>query len=323
MTLFTVVTTIQPVTPSMETLAQHLGGLPLIVVGDEQGPTSYDLPNTKLLGLRQQQDYALGQALKTRSYARKNIGYLEAMQHGASCIYETDDDNAPMDSWRIREEQTPALPTHGSGAWVNVYRAFTHEHIWPRGFPLELSMDGSLPMLGGFISPVRAPIQQGLANGSPDVDAVWRMTLERPFTFEQRPSVLVTPHTWSPFNSQTTWWWPDAYPLMYLPTHCSFRVCDIWRSFVAQRCLWEQGLGVVYHAPEVFQDRNEHDPHADFASEWPAYLNNANIARTLSRLPLTGDILSDIRKCYEALVVGMKLFPEEELELLDLWLEAV
>jgi len=32
--------------------------------------------------------------------------------------------------------------------------------------------------------------------------------------------------------------------LMYLPIKASFRMTDIYRSFVAQRCLWELGEGV-------------------------------------------------------------------------------
>jgi hypothetical protein len=40
-------------------------------------------------------------------------------------------------------------------------------------------------------------------------------------------------------------------PLLYLPSHCCFRMTDIWRSFIAQRCLWELGHWVVCQAPEL------------------------------------------------------------------------
>ncbi len=82
-------------------------------------------------------------------------------------------------------------------------------------------------------------IQQGLANGSPDVDAVWRLILDRNFAFSDGAPVVLEAGNWSPFNTQSTWWWPIAYPLLYLPSYCSFRTCDIWKSFIAQRCLWE------------------------------------------------------------------------------------
>ena len=77
--------------------------------------------------------------------------------------------------------------------------------------------------------------------------------------------VWLGPETWCPFNSQSTWWFPVAYPLMYLPSRVSFRMTDIWRGFVAQRCLWELGKGIVFHAAEVVQRRNPHALLRDFA----------------------------------------------------------
>jgi hypothetical protein len=58
-------------------------------------------------------------------YARKNIGYLLAMQAGAQVIKETDDDNFPMPGfWKPapKREYTSLI---NSPDWVNVYRYFT------------------------------------------------------------------------------------------------------------------------------------------------------------------------------------------------------
>ena len=57
--------------------------------------------------------------------------------------------------------------------------------------------------------------------------------------------------TWCPFNSQNTAWWRDAVPLLYLPAYCSFRMTDIWRSFVAQRIAWENGWRLLFHEPTI------------------------------------------------------------------------
>ena len=46
---------------------------------------------------------------------------------------------------------------------------------------------------------------------------------------------------------------------------------DIWRSFVAQRILQENDWAVLFHAPTVSQERNEHDLMRDFADEVPGY----------------------------------------------------
>jgi hypothetical protein len=174
-----------------------------------------------------------------------------------------------------------------------------------------------------MVTSVRSPVQQGLANGSPDVDAVWRLILDRNFAFSDGAPVVLEAGNWCPFNTQTTWWWPIAFPLLYLPSYCSFRTCDIWKSFIAQRCLWELGYGITFHAAEVFQDRNQHDLDRDFADEVPGYTRNKEIADVLSRLQLKSgeaQIGDNLRRCYEALIAAT-VFPSAELELVELWLE--
>jgi hypothetical protein len=106
---------------------------------------------------------------------------------------------------------------------------------------------------------------------------------------------------------------------MYLPSMCSFRMTDIWRSFVAQRCLWETGSGVVFHAAEVEQRRNEHNLLKDFEHEVDGYLGNERMAEVLQGLTLGESIEDNLFCCYEALV-REGFLPEEELGLVRLWL---
>ena len=342
MPLKAVITTIQKPTFSVKKFYRQfleIQGAQLIVIGDAKGPENYIIDGRnslseeneviKFFSLEKQlqSNLQLARKLPTGHYARKNIGYLAAISLGAECIFETDDDNAPMNGWAVRSEMihSPRIvfPLETlKGCWVNAYRYFTDQNIWPRGFPLDeintkppfIDIEGDA---SGFFK--RAPIQQALVNNSPDVDAVWRLTQDRTFEFENRDSVYISPGSWCPFNSQSTWWWPDAYPLLYLPSNCSFRMTDIWRSFIAQRCLWALGVGVVFHGPEVFQQRNEHNLMKDFQDEVPGYLNNARIAEVLESLSLTGTPVDDIRNCYRALVEEA-IFPEEELSLVDCWL---
>jgi len=270
--LFAVLTTIQRPTRSVWRLSEQINahGAELVVAGDRKGPDEFAVPGANFLSLSDQLEsgFALAVKLPVGHYARKNIGYLWAIERGAECIYETDDDNAPNASWQPRSRTTLARPCPPR-PWANVYRMFSEEHIWPRGFPLDRVVDGATHVLDDTEVPgwFDAPIQQGLANGSPDVDAIWRLTLDRHFQFADRPSVSLPAGTWCPFNSQSTWWWRPAFPLLYLPSYCSFRMTDIWRSFVAQRCLWELGYGLVFHAAEVDQERNEHNLMRDFEDE--------------------------------------------------------
>lgn len=322
-----VLTTIQRPTRSVRRLVARLRGerIPLVVVGDLEGPDAFDLEGVRFLSLDAQRDlpFSLARSLPTGHYTRKNVGYLAAIRSGAGCIYETDDDNSPGRGWTTRAERCAAAEVRDDG-WVNAYRLFTTERIWPRGFPLDAVVRSHerAPAVEDGASPVRAPIQQGLADGSPDVDAIWRLVLDRPFHFDGGPSVRLPPGAWCPFNSQSTWWWPAAYPLLYLPSHCSFRMTDIWRSFVAQRCLWTMGHGVVFHAPEVEQERNPHDLMRDFRDELPGYARNRELCELLAGLDLRSgeDTVADnLRACYEALVRA-ELFPREELALVDDWL---
>jgi hypothetical protein len=333
--LYSVITTIQQPTSSVYNLVKRLDACNgrLVVAGDSKGPAEFagmkgESWPVDFLSLSRQETlgFRLSVDLPVKHYARKNIAYLQAIRLGASCIYETDDDNAPLDCWSPREEyisQFQKVENHAP-RWVNVYKYFSNETIWPRGLPLDDICTNIPESILGRTSR-RAPIQQGLVNGSSDVDAIWRLVMDRDFQFENGSSVLLERGNWCPFNTQSTWWWPVAYPLLYIPSYCSFRMCDIWKSFVAQRCLWEIDCGIVFHAPEVFQDRNPHDLMHDFLDEIVGYKENRRICTILSELPLkSGDenVEGNLVACYAALV-EKKIFPQVELSLLDDWLSDI
>ncbi len=326
---YSIITTIQKPTAAVCELAKRLKNINgrLIVIGDKKGPASFDVAGVDFLSLEDQNtsSFALSGKLPVNHYTRKNIGYLHAISQGAECIYETDDDNAPLPSWASRSKQVEVVVVEDKRQWVNVYRLFTSERIWPRGFPLDCIIDSfNKPIkITDRTEVVSAPIQQGLADNSPDVDAVWRLVLDHTFKFETGNSIMLPRGVWCPFNSQSTWWWPEAYPLMYLPSYCSFRMTDIWRSFIAQRCLWEMNCGIVFHAPEVIQERNEHDLMRDFEDEIPGYTKNKKIVEVLEGLILDKgweNVDNNLLKCYEVLVKA-ETFPEKELELVKTWLD--
>ena len=294
-----------------------------LVVGDEASPENFRLEGCSFYGLKEQREtgFRFAAVCPTRHYARKNIGYLLAIQGGAGVIVETDDDNVPRESFWGERRRRQSVPAVGGAGWVNVYRYFTEENVWPRGLPLERVKDeipdfDSLP-----VADVDCPIQQGLADENPDVDAVYRLVAPLPVSFRQDRRVALTKDSWSPFNSQNTTWWREAFPLLYLPAFCSFRMTDIWRSFVAQRVAWEMGWSVLFHEPTVRQERNEHNLLRDFRDEVPGYLNNAAIRDALDGLELaSGSVGEKLTRCY-AKLVEMSLVGEGELSLLSAWLE--
>ncbi len=325
--LFGVVTTIREPTACLHVTQDALdaAGGRLIVIGDRKGPASFEMAGVSFYSLADQErlPFRLSRHLPADHYARKNLGYLLAIRDGAGCIYETDDDNAPLATWAPRTLAAKARKAEPA-PWINVFRHFTDEEIWPRGFPIRLAWETAVPSLepDGAEHEMVAPIQQGLVDESPDVDAIWRMSHAADFRFRPGGSIWLPPGTWCPFNTQSTWWWPVAWPLMYCPSHCSFRMTDIWRGFIAQRCIWELGLGLVFHAPEVRQDRNPHDLMTDFREEVPGYLGNEEMVRVLGEtrlIPGANAVGGNLLTCYERLV-GAGFFPEDELLLVKSWL---
>ena len=112
-----------------------------------------------------------------RSYARKNVGYLIAIAGGANVIVETDDDNFPRPAFfEGRARRITASVATGTG-WLNVYRYFSEANIWPRGLPLDAVNAPLPPFEHCVVQQVDCPIQQGLADENPDVDAIYRLLL--------------------------------------------------------------------------------------------------------------------------------------------------
>ena len=79
--------------------------------------------------------------------------------------------------------------------------------------------------------------------------------------------------------------------------------------------------GVVFHASEVVQERNEHDLMRDFEDEVPGYLHNAGITEILEGLDLDAAphaAADNLRVCYDALIAA-DLLPSDERPLVDAW----
>lgn len=299
--------------------------VPLIIIGDSASPVNFDLEGCEFYSLEKQFTFpfSLAQKLPIGHYSRKNLGYLLAISRGADIIVETDDDNIPLASfWDERSDKVEAHLLENTG-WTNVYRYFTDINIWPRGFALE-HLHTPLPTLGTS-SVLKSPIQQGLADENPDVDAIYRLTMPLPIYFNLSPSIALGNNSFCPFNSQNTTWFKEAFPLLYLPSYCSFRMTDIWRSFVAQRIAWTCGWSIVFHSPTVRQERNTHNLMNDFKDEISGYISNELILNCLKNLELKDGVKhipANMILCYSELI-KIGVFSTVELELLQCWLEDI
>lgn len=316
--------------PALKLYAEECGkrNVPFIVIGDTKSPDSFHLPGCDFWSVERQLtlDSKLAPITPTRHYTRKNLGYLVALQNGAETIIETDDDNLPLDEafWDFssRTRSVEAYDVREEG-WVNVYNHFSDKFIWPRGLPLEELQTPTRPLTEFEQHAVTCPIQQGLADENPDVDAVYRLTYPLPLNFKKGIRVALGNNAWCPFNSQNTFWFKEAMPLLYLPAHCSFRMTDIWRSFIAQRISWANGWSILFHESTVYQERNEHNLLKDFEDEIPGYLNNTKIGIALSELDLPAGhdhIYDNLIKCYDTMI-GNGWVGKEEAPMVRAWCE--
>ena len=301
---------------------QH--GAEFIVIGDTKTPADFQLDGCNYYSVEQQRalPFAFAKACPERHYSRKNIGYLIAAKNGAEQIIESDDDNYPRENfWNNRSRKQQAYDISNEG-WLNVYAHYSKGYIWPRGYPLEQLHKVVMPLEGFDVKELDCPIQQGLADENPDIDAVFRLTQALPHSFDYKHKIGLGNKTWCPYNSQNTTHYKEAFPLLYLPSYCSFRMTDIWRSFVAQRIAWENNWHILFEEATVWQERNEHNLLRDFEDEIPGYLNNAKIATTLEKLELkkgTAHLGDNLITCYKALIDN-NVIGAQEMPLLEAWI---
>jgi len=325
-----VITTINPPTDAMRKFAS-LPEWQLLVVGDEKTPNGWHVDGAIFLSLAHQKalKYRINKHIPLKSYARKNIGYLYAIQQGAKIIYESDDDNIPTTDIVILPESSKGYLYTGHSDSLNPYAHFGYPHIWPRGFPLGAIAEDSMEDLSPSLShtDVCIPVQQGLANKDPDVDAIWRLTQSHligkvEFTAEQTPLVL-SPGTFSPYNTQNTVQHYSAFWGLLLPVTTSFRVCDIWRGYWAQRVLWEFGCTLSFTQPIVEQIRNAHDYFKDFLEEEDLYFKAGPLVRFLMDW-VPSEKASTLPKIISQLAADMAaadFWKQGDSVLIDAWLE--
>lgn len=315
-----IITTINPKNAVLDKFSK-LKNYNLIIVGDKKSPSSYNL-NAEYLDINKQLKLfpEMAKNIPYNHYSRKNIGYLYAIMSGSDTIAESDDDNMPKKNWGIVSDLNK-LKTIVSPKFPNVYKEFTDEHVWPRGFPLDLisyNKNNKFKYLDSNIL-----IWQGMADGNPDVDAIYRITMNKniDIKFSDSQSIALAKGVLSPFNSQNTIWLREAFCYMYLPHTVTFRYTDILRSFVAQYGVWAKKGQLAFTAATVLQKRNKHDLLKDFIDEYPMYINFNKVIKALDECVLTGED-SDLLVMYKALFKS-GIVKKEELLTVSIWLKSI
>jgi len=320
-----VVTSINYPTEAIKIFAEQ-PGWKTVVIGDTKTPGDWSYTNVTFLSVENQRDlgYQVFDLLPFRSYARKNIGYLYAIHHGAKVIYESDDDNIPDDGLKLiaQESEVISYVPEEDRIAVNVYAHFGKPQVWPRGYPLRAIQPGVATEPEKTQKKKKlVPIQQGLANYDPDVDAIYRLTQPLKITFENSPPISIPAGMMCPWNSQNTLFYDSAFWGMLIPITTTFRVCDIWRSYWAQRILWEIGGEVVFLPPSVTQIRNAHDYLLDFEDELDLYLKSEDLIRFLKEWTSNKETLPERILDLAIAMVEKDFWKVGDARLVKAWLE--
>ncbi|XP_014661431.1 PREDICTED: uncharacterized protein LOC106804670 [Priapulus caudatus] len=299
-----VVTSINRPTKDISRLAS-MPDWKVVIVGDKKTPANWSHPNCIYLSPERQKSlgYGILERLPWKQLFPKEGGYLYAIQHGAKFIFDTDDDNHPTDnlaSFVYEPRMTGLVAGQDKGgsasSFTNPYAHFGQPTIWPRGYPLNKIGLSRTPkyVVCEFKTPA---IQQGIVNGDPDVDAMFRLTRKNVgerlnLTFDgTAPPVVLSPGTFSPFNSQNTLFHRAAFWGLLLPVTTTSRVCDIWRGYSTQRLLWETGGHLAFFGPTSFQHRNSHSYMTDAADENDLYHRSNQLVDLLRHYRCTADDL--------------------------------
>ncbi len=317
-----VITTINPPTAIFNSLAQ-LTDWQIVVVADKKTPKNWNFPGVIFLGIEEQEKlpYKIIKLLPWNHYSRKNIGYLYAIEHGAQIIYETDDDNFLINNAiTYLPEKVNCLVSETKESVINPYIHFGQPTVWPRGYPLK---EICTPSNNSYLlkNNVSIPIQQGIVNKDPDVDAIFRLTRNEFVNFSDTSPVALSKGTMTPFNSQNTLFYHTAFWGLLMPMTTSFRVADIWRGYWVQRLLWDINASLCFLPATAIQERNEHDFLDDFKLELDLYLKAHQLIKTLNTWNNQSTSFFDRMLDLMATLVKHDFFEAKDLDLAKAWIE--
>jgi hypothetical protein len=325
MKIYSVITSINEPSEAVLKLSSILGAN-MIVIGDQKSPKEWIDSQSTFLDIEDQKkcNYKLEAQLPYNHYCRKNIGYLKAIKEGADIIYDTDDDNILHENLVLPSTHGPFLTYPENFGFVNIYRNFSDEFTWPRGFPLNKIREESFlatPFLQTFDSSnLNVKIWQGLVDNEPDVDAIYRLLFNKKFVFRQQTPIVLPKGAVCPFNSQSTFFAKDVFPLLYLPATVSFRFTDILRGLVAQPILWLYDYQLSFISPIAYQNRNEHNLMSDFESEISCYLDVEKVVEiVINAIDGNVDLNGNLLAAYSALMRA-EIVEKKEIEFLKAWL---
>eukprot|EP00391_Amoebophrya_sp_Ameob2_P009436 CAMPEP_0178994714 /NCGR_PEP_ID=MMETSP0795-20121207/7422_1 /TAXON_ID=88552 /ORGANISM="Amoebophrya sp., Strain Ameob2" /LENGTH=432 /DNA_ID=CAMNT_0020686935 /DNA_START=880 /DNA_END=2179 /DNA_ORIENTATION=- len=268
----------------------------------------------------------------TSSQSSQNSQLLGLSQYVEMKTYEGGDKwgSGSGVEYSARTHGSEVLPIVPRETVVNTYLDFKPScgrRIWPRGFPLDNINDEHHPPLvpmntTSAVFNFKPPaVQQFLADEDPDVDAIYRLTGKLPCVFEEKQHAITVPKgKFVPYNAQCVVNLKPAFWTLLLPVTVNGRVSDIWRSYIAQKLLWDIDEHVAFMPAHVIHDRVFHDYLKDFQSESDLYLKSTALVKFLAGWVSDAPTLVErIEQLYEQLY-ERGFVEEKDLKLSQAWI---
>ena len=323
---FIIITSIFSPTKAVEEFSKK-ENFKLVVIGDKKTPERWKADNTFFISVEDQNQlsFQINDLLPFNHYSRKNIGYIHAIKNGAEVIIDTDDDNIPYDNWSFPDFEGNYPEVKDRNDYVNIYSYYAEQKIWPRGLPLDLINSSSVNIVSKELvnQDSKIGVWQGLADGEPDVDAIYRLVDNTPCAFQKNGNIVLPKNTISPFNSQNTAFRKELFPLLYIPTTVTMRFSDILRGLVAQPIMWFYGYKLGITEATVYQERNEHDFVKDFIEEIPCYIKGKEVIDIVKKaIKQEHTVSQNLYFAYEALYKN-EIVKHEELLVLKAWINDI
>lgn len=245
----------------------------VLAVGDSHTRNDWEVRGAIFLSVEHQATlgYRILAHVPYNSNLRKSVGYLFAIQHGAKMIYDADENasvlggnlskvfDTELTGPKSRKENILQYVYIHNRTTVNPYIHFGQRSVWPRGLPLECISNINPDIYYGQVSSGQQYIQQGLANGFPDIDSVFyhtRKSASGSFDINFDPHALpvaLPQGTMAPINNVNTLFHAPAFWALMLPVSVKPPVSDIMRGYWAQRLLWEVGGYLVIYPPSIYR----------------------------------------------------------------------
>jgi len=290
----------------------------VIVVGDKKS-IPYEYNNVTYLKIEDQNNLNYDSVKTTpyNHYSRKNIGYLYAIKNNADLIYDTDDDTFPYENWGIRNFICETVIDGSLN--INPYKLFSDKKIWPRGLDIRHINKNENYRKININSKIG--VWQGVIDGDSDFDAIYRLTIDKHIVFDKNEDVAINKECYAPFNTQSTLWNKDVYPLLYIPISVDFRFTDILRGYVAQKIMWNYGYKLGFHSANTYQIRNQHDYYKDFLGEISMYKSLPKLLKILKDCELQNKSIYDDLFCVYELLHKHNIVKFEELKNINNWIK--